>query len=277
MGSGGKFLSTLKKAAEVAGDVLTTKGDILSRSASALGRLPVSTNNFSLLCDSAQTLGIKWGASATSTLTTAGDLLYASGANTLARLAKGTDNQVLKMNGTALNWETLPAGGGKLELIEDYTEGSSTGTTKTFTVTEDPDNSSCLVIDYSLGVSGSCDILLQLNGNAGTGEYEINGTSIDGGTETLIGASSTSFEVCPSEILSAGDSTGCGRIIIYTPEAGTTRPSILATATGQNTARYYSIAGCMFVATSSITSIVVKVSTSSWKQNSNITLYRCAK
>ena len=127
MGGGGKFLSTLKKAAATAGDILTTKGDLLSRSASALGRLPVSTNNFSLLCDSAQTLGIKWGASATSTLTTAGDLLYASGANTLARLARGTDNQVLTMNGSTLNWETLPAGGATLGDEESSISGADGG------------------------------------------------------------------------------------------------------------------------------------------------------
>ena len=130
MGGGSKFLSTLKKAASTAADVLTTKGDLLSRSASALGRLPISTNNFSLLCDSAQTLGIKWAASSTSTLTTAGDLLYASGANTLARLARGSDNQVLKMNGTSLNWETISGGGATITKLATEL-GSAFNTTST--------------------------------------------------------------------------------------------------------------------------------------------------
>ena len=40
--------------------ILTTKGDILSRSSSAAARLGVGTNNFVLTADSAQTLGIKW-------------------------------------------------------------------------------------------------------------------------------------------------------------------------------------------------------------------------
>ena len=55
-----KFLSTLKKSAQVAGDVLTTKGDILSRSASALGRLAVESNGKVLTCKSSETLGISW-------------------------------------------------------------------------------------------------------------------------------------------------------------------------------------------------------------------------
>ena len=73
MGSS-NFLSTLKKAATVAGDVLTTKGDILSRSASALGRLGIGSNGQVLQADSTQTLGIKWatptaGVTASSTTT----------------------------------------------------------------------------------------------------------------------------------------------------------------------------------------------------------------
>lgn len=34
-----------------------------------------------------------------------GDIYYNGGSGVLARLAKGTDNQILKMNGTSLNWE----------------------------------------------------------------------------------------------------------------------------------------------------------------------------
>ena len=68
------FLSTLKKTAQVAGDVLTTKGDILSRSTSALGRLGVGSNGKVLTAKSSEALGISWetpteGVTASSTTT----------------------------------------------------------------------------------------------------------------------------------------------------------------------------------------------------------------
>jgi len=58
--SGSKFLSTLKKAAEVAGDVLITKGDILSRTSSALARLAVGDNGQVLTCASGEITGLEW-------------------------------------------------------------------------------------------------------------------------------------------------------------------------------------------------------------------------
>jgi len=75
----GAFSSTSGKA----DSVLTTKGDLATYSTTRI-REGVGTNNYTLMADSAQATGIKWGASATSTLTTAGDLLVASGANTLS-------------------------------------------------------------------------------------------------------------------------------------------------------------------------------------------------
>jgi len=58
--SGSKFLSTLKKAAQVAGDVLTTKGDILSRTSTTLARLAVGSNGQVLTCASGETTGLEW-------------------------------------------------------------------------------------------------------------------------------------------------------------------------------------------------------------------------
>ena len=47
---------------------------------------------------------------------TQGDIFYASADNTLARLAKGSDDQILRMNGNVPNWEAFPS---------DFTAGVS--------------------------------------------------------------------------------------------------------------------------------------------------------
>jgi len=121
-----KYLSRIigffSEASTDTGTDLTTKGDIHGYSTSNT-RIPVGSANQSLLADSGEALGLKWGASSTSTLTTAGDLLVASGANTLSRLARGSDNQVLKMNGTSLNWETASSGA---SCTDSLTIGSQT-------------------------------------------------------------------------------------------------------------------------------------------------------
>ena len=104
-----KLIGFFQSIAGKADSVLTTKGDIATYSTTRI-REAVGTNNKTLMADSAQATGIKWGDSATSTLTTAGDLLVASGANTLSRLARGSDNYILKMSGTSLNWEAESSG-----------------------------------------------------------------------------------------------------------------------------------------------------------------------
>ena len=61
-------------------------------------------------------------------VTTAGDTLYATAADTLARLAIGTAGQVLQVNSgaTAPEWAT-PAGGGGMTLIQETVANADTG------------------------------------------------------------------------------------------------------------------------------------------------------
>ena len=75
---------------------LTTKGDLLATDGLALNRLAVGTNAHVLTADSAATNGVKWALSPeTDLVTTKGDILVASAADTLARQAVGSNGQVL--------------------------------------------------------------------------------------------------------------------------------------------------------------------------------------
>jgi len=110
---------------------LTTKGDTHGFS-DQNARIPISTNNFSLLCDSAEALGLKWAASPTSVLSGAQDILYSSAANTLARLAPGTAGKFLTTQGTgsAPTWTnptlsfivSLTAEDGDLTVADDLAQ-----------------------------------------------------------------------------------------------------------------------------------------------------------
>jgi len=143
------------------GTDLTTKGDLHGYSSSNT-RIPISTNNFSLLCDSAQALGLKWAASSTSVLSQSGDILYASGANTLARLAKGSNDEVLTLKSGLPSWEAS-SGGGAFTLIETKTLGSDA---TSMTITLDPVVSppNAVYVTFSGEWDDAQDLGIQLNG-----------------------------------------------------------------------------------------------------------------
>lgn len=107
---------------EVAKSTFTTKGDVLvGTGAGTYVRLGVGTNDYVLVADSAQTSGLKWAAvpaSATEISKTIvdakGDLIVATAADTVTRLAVGADNYVLTADSLAaggVSWKTAASTG----------------------------------------------------------------------------------------------------------------------------------------------------------------------
>jgi hypothetical protein len=93
-----------------AGDVTEVQAGVGISVASGTGPIPVITN------------------SSTDLITTAGDLLYGTAADTVARLGIGTAGQVLQVNSgaTAPEWATAAAGGGKVLQVVSATTTTST-------------------------------------------------------------------------------------------------------------------------------------------------------
>jgi hypothetical protein len=89
---------------------LTTKGDLLVTTGSALNRLAVGTNAHVLTADSAATNGVKWALSPeTDLVTTKGDILVGTAADTLARQGVGANGSVLMADSAQTNgiaWST---------------------------------------------------------------------------------------------------------------------------------------------------------------------------
>ena len=88
------FLSTLKKAATVAGDVLNSKGDLLSRNSTVLARLAVGSDGKVLTAKASEATGLSWETpDDENPTTTKGDLSGFS--DEIARVPIGTNTHIL--------------------------------------------------------------------------------------------------------------------------------------------------------------------------------------
>jgi hypothetical protein len=117
-------------------DPLSTKGDLLGYSTLA-ARLPAGTNDWLLVPDSAEAMGLKY----VQGLTTQGDLLTRD-ASGYQRLAAGTVNQVLSGDGTDVEWVDQAWAQGQCKL--QYTNST--------TLTLLPYNGNHLIIKNGGGV-----------------------------------------------------------------------------------------------------------------------------
>ena len=130
-------------ATPAAGDLTEVQAGVGISVASGTGPIPIITN------------------SSTDLITTAGDLLYGTAADTVARLGIGTANQVLAVNSgaTAPEWKTVGASGMSLITRQVISASSGTNIDSIFSSTY---TNYFIAIDNINGATSSDDLRLQL-------------------------------------------------------------------------------------------------------------------
>jgi hypothetical protein len=120
---------------------------------------------------------------AKSTLTTTGDIYYASAANTPARLGIGTTGQVLNVSGGVPAW-TTPAGGGGMTVL-----ATGTLSNQQLSITSISGSYQSLVLVVSnLTAGAGHDLAVRFNGDTGSnyGRGQMRVDSANGANGTII-------------------------------------------------------------------------------------------
>ena len=244
----------------------TTLGDIEYRSSTA------NTNTRLAIGTSGQGLQVvagvpSWAATATSTLTTTGDLLYASAANTLARRAIGTTGQVLTVSGGVPTWSTATSAGANWSLLN--AGGTALTGADTITVSGISGKDKIMVlIENASSANASSLVKVQLNTDTGANYYSYGQLAIwsnaydmadFGGTATPGGSNDVNIFRMSGSATSVGSGyfliTGCNSsgVKVFNSAGGASS----ATAQGH---RFYTLGG-YYNSSSTISSISIYSST----------------
>ncbi len=161
---------------------------------------------------------------------------------------------------------------GTMELLDKYTTGA-TETDHTFTFpAETFDKTSELVLIMDGAATGALAVEIRINGLS-TNQYFYDGSYIIAGAETLInGDSQDEWQVASASIITGANFVIKGQVHISLFLAGTfDRPSMTShfQSDGNQT-----MGGSFAVAQTSITSVTVQVSTSSFIIGTRMSLYR---
>jgi len=223
--------------------------------------LPVGDDDQVLTADSGEASGLKWATSG-------------SGANTaLSNLSSVAVNDTINMNNEIIKDMKAGVGWGKLEEIESYEEASATGSTKTFTLTEDNlDLYDSLVLTYSLTTSASFNLEIVVDGITSGYSYSVSEDA--GGTFTnTTSASQSQFVIMDSTLISTDTLYAMGSVTFLPAEQneGADLCDLLFQG-GVRTAGNAWGCGSVAVTLASFGSITIQTSTSSWTVHSRFNL-----
>jgi hypothetical protein len=158
-----------------------------------------------------------------STVTTAGDVIYATGSGTVTRLGIGTANQILRVNSgaTAPEWATPSAGGSGLTLIttSSFSAVTSHSINNCFTSTYANYFVVCTFTGGSSTTSKDLTIKLRASGTDTTSGYTDNNFA-QAGTYTAGEANKSGTDEMYVGTFQGNTATGCAtQFYLYAPQA----------------------------------------------------------
>lgn len=131
-------------------------------------------------------------------ITTTGDIIYASAANTPARLAIGSTSQVLTVSGGVPSWAT-PSSGGMTQLASGSLSGSAVNLTS---ISSSYIDLYLVIRDMNITSAGQV-INMRFNNNS-SGIYQISNSSVSG---YQVNATDTSMLVGIGNLSTSGDNS----------------------------------------------------------------------
>jgi len=273
--SGGMITTDVSGKADT---VLTTKGDIATWDTKRVRKGVSATNYTGLQADSAIADGLTYGATSRSTLTTTGDMLAASAANTLTRIAGGASGEVLTGNGAGvLPTFQAAAGGGAWSVIGNYT-ATATDTSKTFSslaVDFDDYSEVCVVCD--MANTANSDVQIQINGVTSS-SYFTDGWQVKDGTDTIIDRNSQSSMLIMPTALGQNNEWTCINHIQLSDVGHDQYPNMNTFGRGEGlNGGSYMVTSALRTTESNIDSVKIESASSTFQVGSRITVYKVAR
>ena len=176
------------------------------------------------------------------------------------------------------NYKPSAGGSGLITSIGDYVAGSAEGS-KEFTISGvDFDTHSYILVVFDGSITAAAAVLMQLNGQIGS-DYRMDGRRLTAAVETLLeNNAGTSHELCSNTLCSQADDSFVGEVKIYHDQAsGTIITSFIGDAYGKTQQIDEHHSGCLNIAVTSLTTIKILTSTSTWKTGTRISVYKVSR